>query len=263
VAKGETTWTVTLDNGETAKRKSPRAYTHAIIAETTPAEKAAYIADAERAVEKAKAVLAERTGPGSTAKAKAEYEAILALDAYWHAQVQDGDRTIDRWLTLSKYSHDLKDQAGIDAHYARVREHLAFIPEGLDSDGRNIRALVTGPTPTVLGLKAEDSDYRGNWRQRRTFVDGLAISGLVSRQKYDHPVHKLADAREELARAERLLQAARDLTTGPESQGVLGWSQSKRNADNRVATEKARRPLARIFTRESVAKPVASRAKRG
>jgi hypothetical protein len=250
----KTKYSVVLDDGSVATRSSARGYTHAVVVETTPAEKAADIAKAESRLAKTKAEVARRAPRASTPEAKAEYGALLALDAYWHEKVAGRDGALtERWLTLSQYAHDFKNQGEVDAHYARLREHLAHIPAGLDNDGRDIQALVLS-TPALLGLKVEENDFRNGWRQRRVYVSGINLTGVVSHLRYAHVVYKLEAAREEQTAAEKALITAREQPTGAASQSVYGWAGSPYLAQGRVAAERAKRPLARVFSREATVK---------
>jgi hypothetical protein len=247
---------VKLDDGRVEQRVSEsRAYTHAIILEVTPTEKAHGIASAERHLAERKAAVVALEPAAATAAAKAAHIEAEALDAYWRAPVTEGGRQIERWLTLSRGLYNIKTQADLDAHYVALREHLDHIP-ATDRDGRALHKLVA-ITPRLEAAKAAD-DYRA-LKAKRLYVEGFDISTGVIERKYGNPVAKLAAARGELASAEKSLKAAREAVTGPKSQAVYGWAQSTRNADNRVAAERAKRPLARVFHRESTVAAPASR----
>ena len=256
---------VVLGDGRTEQRVSTsRAYTHAIVCEVTEAEKAAEIRTHELRVAETVAEIADLEPKAATPEAKAAHAEAARLESYWEARIDQaprwdgGARDEARWLTLSRGLHEVETQAQLDAHYEALRSHMDHMPE-TDRDGRPLRALVA-ITPRLKAVKALDDAPKA----RRLFVCGFNIATGVTERKYGNAVHALASARERLAARQAALVIAREQAVGPESQGVMGWAGSARLAANRVAAEKASRPLARVFALETVAveRTVKHRAKK-
>ncbi len=95
----ENIYSVTLPNGETVERRSPRPYTHAIVTIVTEAYRTRRLAELDTKIIAARAEV-ERLSPAAAAPgAREAYEAAKSRRDYLDEQVQDGDRMIQRWLS--------------------------------------------------------------------------------------------------------------------------------------------------------------------
>lgn len=257
---------VVLGDGRVEQRVSTsRAYTHAIVCEVTEAEKAAEIRTHELRVAETVAEIADLEPKAATPEAKAAHAEAQRLESYWEAEIAveprwDGGPVVARRHATLGGLCEIETQAALDAHYEALRAHMDYMPE-TDRDGRNLRALVA-TTPLLAAVKATDG-YR-TLKAQALFVSGFDIFTGVNERKYGNKVYSLASARERLAARQAALVLAREQAVGPESQGVMGWAGSARLAANRVAAEKASRPLARVFALETqaVERAVKHRAKK-